>query len=297
MRWGLSLSGGSLRGAAHIGAIKALDRHGLRPDAIGGTSAGAIVAALYASGLTGEEMESFALSIDPKKVFDRAISPFKYPLALAKIIGDFVGLDPNIKIAPGLFKGDFIAKQIRLYTMEKKFSDLEIKTVINAVDLDSGDEVVFTNGQIMLQRIQDFTTDSYLWEAVRASISLPGVFVPFNFQGRRLVDGGVAALNPVKLLKKLGLPFVVAIDVSVDVTNTPEPDNFLEVLMRSYDLLNYRKNREELRLYADRVVKAGVKGVNLKEFSKLKSVIDYGEMVMENVLKKTGTPLFRNKKR
>ncbi|HOJ46303.1 MAG TPA: patatin-like phospholipase family protein, partial [Bacillota bacterium] len=146
MRWGLSLSGGSLRGAAHIGAIKVLDRYGLRPSAIAGTSAGSIVAALYASGLTGEQMEAFALSLDPKKVFDKAIKAWQYPLVLAKIIGDFAGFNPKIKAPDGLFKGDYIAEEIAKRTGGKRFSDLQMTTIINAVDLDTGDEVVFTNG-------------------------------------------------------------------------------------------------------------------------------------------------------
>ncbi len=87
---------------------------------------------------------------------------------------------------------------------------------------------------------------------------------------------------------------VVAVDVSVDIDNSPLPDNFLEVLMRSYDLLNYRKNREELRLYADKVVKAGVRGVGLKEFSRLKEVIDYGETAMEKALKQVGVGFLRS---
>lgn len=153
MRWGLSLSGGSLRGAAHIGAIKVLDRYGLRPSAIAGTSAGSIVAALYASGLTGEQMEAFALSLDPKKVFDKAIKAWQYPLVLAKIIGDFAGFNPKIKAPDGLFKGDYIAEEIAKRTGGKRFSDLQMTTIINAVDLDTGDEVVFTNGEINLLRI------------------------------------------------------------------------------------------------------------------------------------------------
>jgi NTE family protein len=294
MRWGLSLSGGSLRGAAHIGAIKVLDRYGLRPSAIAGTSAGSIVAALYASGLTGEQMEAFALSLDPKKVFDKAIKAWQYPLVLAKIIGDFAGFNPKIKAPDGLFKGDYIAEEIAKRTGGKRFSDLQMTTIINAVDLDTGDEVVFTNGEINLLRIQDYSTDGHLWEAVRASISLPGIFVPFKWRGRRLIDGGIASVNPARLLKRLGLPMVVAVDVSVDIDNSPLPDNFLEVLMRSYDLLNYRKNREELRLYADKVVKAGVRGVGLKEFSRLKEVIDYGETAMEKALKQVGVGFLRS---
>ena len=287
MRWGLSLGGGSLRGAAHIGAIKVLDRNGLKPLAIAGTSAGAIVAALYASGLSGIEMENWALALTRVKVFDKAISACQYPLVLSKIVADVAGLNPSWHLPLGLFRGEFIAKQISLYTLNRRFSDLEIKTAINAVDLDTAEEVVFTNAKVA-QTKKDCTTDAYLWEAVRASISLPGIFTPFVWQNRRLVDGGLAALNPAKIVKRMGLPFVLAIDVSLDATASASPDNFFEVLLRSYDIANYRKNKEELRLFADYTVEAGYLGVNLKEFSKIKDCIAYGEKTMENALKQLG---------
>ena len=292
MRFGLALGGGSLRGAAHIGVIKVLDKEGLKPAAIAGTSAGSIVAALYASGMSGKEIENWVLGLSPKKVFDRAISICQYPAIITKIIVDMIGFNPTCRLPLGLFAGQFLASEIALYTINRKLSSLEMKTAINAVDLDTGEEVVFTNASL-LQTQKDIVTDAYLWEAVRASISLPGIFTPFNWQDRRLVDGGIAALNPAKILKRMGIPFVLAIDVSLDASTSPLPDNFLEVLLRSYDIANYRKNKEELHLYADYTVLAGLSGVNLKEFSKIKECITYGEKAMESALKKLGLAIFK----
>lgn len=294
MRWGLSLGGGSLRGAAHIGVIKVLDSYNLRPDAIAGTSAGSIVAALYASGLTGNEIENWVLTLEQKKAFDKAITPCQYPVILAKILADFLGYNPKWKHPLGLFGGEYLKEEIANYTLNRKFSDLDMQTAINAVDLDTGEEVVFTNNKVVQAQIKDISSDAYLYEAVRASIALPGIFTPYMWQGRRLIDGGVSALNPAKILKRMGIPFVIAVDISLDATESPMPDNFFEVLMRSYDLLNFRKNYEELRLYADYTVKAGLKGVNLKEFSMIEDCISFGEKAMESALSRLGLSILRN---
>jgi len=292
MRWGLSLGGGSLRGAAHIGVLKVLDSEGLRPVAIAGTSAGAIVGALYAAGLTGQEIENLVLTLNKRTVFDKALKPCQYPAVLGKVLLDLLGFNPSWKLPLGLFLGDNLAKEVALYTQNYRLSDLSMKTAINAVDLDTGEEIIFTNAK-MKNEDNTIYVDGFLWEAVRASISLPGIFTPYKWQNRRLVDGGVSALNPAKILRRMGLPFVIAIDVSLEATDSPAPDNFVEVLLRSFDLLGYRKNKEELRLYADLTVEAGYKGVGLKEFTKIEECIAFGEKAMRDALKKTGISILR----
>ena len=117
MRWGLSLGGGSLRGAAHIGVLKVLDSEGLRPVAIAGTSAGAIVGALYAAGLTGQEIENLVLKLNKRTVFDKALKPCQYPAVLGKVLLDLLGFNPSWKLPLGLFLGANLSKEIAFGAM------------------------------------------------------------------------------------------------------------------------------------------------------------------------------------
>lgn len=161
-RIGLLLSSGGSRGLAHIGVLKVLDQNKIKVSIIAGTSMGAIIGALYASGCSAEEIQ--------KKVIT---------LKLIKLIGL---IDPSFGKG-GLIKGEKVVQYLESLIPVKRFEDLKMPLVINATDLTKQEEVIFNKGNLL--------------EAIRASISIPGIFIP-EFKGEQiLVDGGV--INPIAM--------------------------------------------------------------------------------------------------
>lgn len=184
--FGLALGGGGARGLAHIGVLKVLESEGFRPDCLAGTSMGAIIAALYASGMTPEEIRKEAgqmgkLSIVVKLVaddlnFDYALSASTVQDYLQEILGDCAD-----------------------------FSQLQIPLALAAVDLRSAREVALQEGSLV--------------KAVNASMALPGVVEPVEWESMRLADGGSLNNVPADLARSMGAQVVVAVDVSPDVTS------------------------------------------------------------------------------
>lgn len=182
---GLALSSGSARGEAHVGVIKAILERGIPIDMISGTSAGAIVGAYFALHGNVDGLEKYIHEVKPKE------------------LRDMLSLDLAIR-----FKG-FIGEKKSLQWLKKLiggvyFSDLKIPLAIVATDMESGEDVVITEGSVL--------------EAVRASIAMPVMFTPTKTQGRFLVDGGFSNPLPVDVVKNIGATFVIA----SNVVRTPE---------------------------------------------------------------------------
>ena len=180
---GLALSSGNSRGIAHIGVLKVLHEAGIPIDMIAGTSAGAILGALYAAGRTIEEMSRFAAYVQKQSSFPSGI-PF---------------WDPNVLQFSGLLRGNKVLEYLRKWLLNKTFDELNIPMVVVATDLISGEEVVFDRGQVA--------------EAVRASMSVMGVFEPAQVAGRYLIDGGSVNPVPTQLLVDRGMNIILASNV------------------------------------------------------------------------------------
>ena len=178
---GLALGSGSARGWAHIGVIRALSEAGIRVDCVAGTSIGAMVGAAYASGKI-DELEETALQFDWRHIFH-----------FFDIVFPKSGLIDGMKVA------DFI----RSHVEEKNIEELPIPFRAVTTDLTTGHEVVIQDGDII--------------EAVRASISLPGIFTPVKKNGKILVDGGLVNPVPVSVVRGNGADFVIAVDLSRDM--------------------------------------------------------------------------------
>lgn len=178
---GLALGSGSARGWAHIGVIQALSEAGIRVDCVAGTSIGAMVGAAYASGKI-DELEETALQFD-----------WRHILHFFDIVFPKSGLIDGMKVA------DFI----RSHVEEKNIEELPIPFHAVTTDLTTGQEVVIQDGDII--------------EAVRASISLPGIFTPVKKNGKILVDGGLVNPVPVSVVRGMGADFVIAVDLSRDM--------------------------------------------------------------------------------
>ena len=178
-RLGLALSGGGARGLAHIGVLKELERANIQVDYLAGTSMGGVIAAAYSSGLPITKIEAIAHEYAETRTL----------LRLA---------DPTIP-RNGLFKGDQLEVFFRQHLGERTFDDMRIPLTLVAVDLNKGQEVHLREGPVA--------------DAVRATVSIPGVFAPVERDGQRLVDGGLLNNLPVDIVRQMGADIVLAVDV------------------------------------------------------------------------------------
>jgi NTE family protein len=234
---GLALGSGGARGFAHLGVLKVLEEEGIPISYIAGSSIGALVAALYASGLGLDRL---------------------YKLAKSFRRNDFIDLTiPKM----GLISGKRITEFIRLLTKGKPIEELEIPIAIVATDLQTGKKVVFRQGDVA--------------RAVRASISIPGIFVPAEIDGRLLVDGGVVDRVPVSVVREMGADMVIAIDVSPLNVNG-EISSIFDVILQSLDIL-----QDEIvshrRLSSDVMIRPRLEQYSSRAFTHVEEIIAAGE--------------------
>ena len=178
---GLALGSGSARGWAHIGVIQALAKAGIQIDYVAGTSIGAVVGAVYASGNI-ESLEDVVLQLDWKQIV------YFFDVVFPK---------------SGLIDGNKIADFIRSHVKERNIEDLPLPFCVVSTDLATGAEVVIREGDII--------------EAVRASISVPGIFTPVQKDDMVLVDGGLVNPIPVSVVREMGADFVIAVNLNHDI--------------------------------------------------------------------------------
>ena len=178
---GLALGSGSARGWAHIGVIKALTEAGIRVDCIAGASIGAVVGAVYASGKI-DALEDIVLRLDWKQI--ASFLDVVFPKS-------------------GLIDGNKIADFVRAHVAPGNIEELPLPFCAVSTDLETGSEIVIREGDII--------------EAVRASISVPGIFTPVKKGGTILVDGGLVNPVPVSVAREMGADFVIAVDLNHDI--------------------------------------------------------------------------------
>jgi NTE family protein len=188
IRVGLVLSGGGARGLAHIGAIKVLERAGIPIDFLAGASMGGVIAAAYASGMSPEEIEQEAGSLSRIRQFLRLT-------------------DPGIPDA-GFLRGQRLQAYFENRLGKRTFADLDLPLALMAVDLNSRKEVVLQEGPISI--------------ALRATTAVPGLFMPLEMEGMRLVDGGLLNNLPVDVARKKGAKTVIAVNVDPDPKDIPK---------------------------------------------------------------------------
>lgn len=208
-RVGLVLSGGGARGAAHVGVLKVLEQLHVPIDAIAGTSMGAVVGGLYASGLSARDVEKILTSLNWQAAFRD--SPPREDLTLRRKQEDenFLVRFPlgvhghKIVLPKGLIEGQGLSQMLRRLTLPvariTSFDDLPTRFRAVATDLENGEEVVLDSGD--------------LTSAMRASMSAPGIFSPVERRGRVLVDGGISDNVPVDVARAMGVDLVIVVDV------------------------------------------------------------------------------------
>jgi NTE family protein len=238
-RIGLALGGGAARGFAHIGVIQALEANGLAPDLVVGTSAGSLVAALYASGKSGAELATLADAMD-----ETAFADWAYP-------------------GRGLIRGEALAKFVRDKTGGKNIEQMRIPLGIAATDLDSGEGILFQRG--------DTGT------AVRASSAVPAVFQPVRIGTHEYVDGGLSAPVPVHYAKAMGAEFVIAVDISA-VPEGNATGDAARMLLQTFAIMGRSIKNYELR-DADVVLQPKLAGVSGADFTTRRQSIVAGREI------------------
>jgi NTE family protein len=241
-RIGLALGGGAAKGFAHVGVIAVLEEAGLRPSYVVGTSAGSLVAALYASGKSSAELQKAALAIE-----EVAITDWMLPL-----------------VGRGMFRGDALGRYVNEAVGGRLLDQMSIPLGVVATDLG--------NGQAMLFRRGDTGT------AVRASSAVPGVFVPVRISGRDYVDGGLVAPVPVRFTRQMGAELVIAVDIST-VPEENTANDTLQILLQTFSIMGRSINQHELK-DADIIIRPSLVGLKSADFSARLKAIEAGRAAM-----------------
>lgn len=242
LKIGLALGGGAARGFAHVGVIAVLEEAGLKPQLVVGTSAGSLVAAIYASGKTGAQLQQTALTME-----EVAITDWMLPI-----------------FGRGMFRGEALARYVNQLVGGRLMENMAMPLGIVATDLNSGQAVLFQRGDT--------------GAAVRASSAVPAVFVPVKINGREYVDGGLVSPVPVRFARQMGAELVIAVDISSPPEGNPASDT-LQILLQTFSIMGKSINQYELK-EADVVVRPSLAGLKSADFSSRQRAIDAGRAAM-----------------
>jgi len=251
---GLALGSGAARGMAHIGVLEVLQKEEIPIDMIAGTSAGAAAGAIYARWQNAGLIRGLILGMGRKKMTSWM---------------DFV---PR---KSGFIDGRRIMGILKtVISADTEFKDLEIPFACVATDIDTGEEVVIREGSVL--------------RAIRASISIPGIFTVVSWKGRYLVDGGLVNPVPISVLREMGADYIIAVNVIPSVSERipgtgedkaakPSPPNVFNVLMQSLYTSIYSLSRSCAEV-ADLVIEPRVGHIGPADFSRAQECIEQGEL-------------------
>ena len=241
-RIGLALGGGAARGFAHVGVIQVLEEAGIRPALVTGTSAGSLVAALYASGKNGAQLQSVAETMEEATIADWTLQVF----------------------TRGALRGEALAKYVNTQVGQKPIESMAMPLGIVATDLNSGNDIVFQRGDT--------------GAAVRASSAVPAVFQPVKIGNREYVDGGLVSPVPVRAARKLGADLIIAVDIS-SPPESASANGTLEILLQTFTIMGKSINSLELQ-GADVVIRPQLLGISSADFGARKRSIEAGRQAM-----------------
>lgn len=274
----LALGGGGARGFAHIGILESIESRGLPVRKIAGTSMGAVVAAMYASLGSASAVRQRWEEALQEGLIPEIKSPNKarndeegsrHPLLQrARKLKDTLIVAFAI-YRESVIDDDQLVRALDFLLPECNLEDLPITLSFSATDLDSGEEVELSRGPLRA--------------TVKASSSVPGVAPPVQFDGCRLVDGGVIAEVPVQLARRIGRP-VIAVDVSMDLPGRGEDDNALDTMLRT-QLMTARLLRQYQLRDARWVIRPPVGDLLWSEWKKFDEMIDAGRRAMDRFFK------------
>ena len=241
-RIGLALGGGAARGFAHVGVIQVLEEAGIKVDLVVGTSAGSLVAAIYASGKNGTQLQQVSEAMEEAMLTDWTL-----PL-----------------LNRGMLRGEAMARYVNTQVAGKLIEAMPLPLGIVATDLNSGEAILFRRGDTGF--------------AVRASSAVPSVFQPVKISGREYVDGGLVSPVPVRSARQMGAELVIAVDISSAPEGNPAGDT-LQVLLQTFAIMGKSINAFELR-DADVVVRPSLAGIGSADFGSRRRSIEAGRQAM-----------------
>jgi NTE family protein len=279
---GLALSGGGARGAAHIGVLKVLEERRIPVDYIAGTSMGAIVGGLYASGMSVQELETLVTHIDWADAFDdwipREDRSFRRKrdddLYLVKNKPGISGI--TLKFPPGILDGQKIDVLLKRHSLPvvavRDFDDLAIPFRAVATDLVTGETVVIDRGDLAL--------------AMRASMSIPVVFAPREVEGRFLADGGVSCNLPIDVVRRMGAEVVIAVDISTPLQKREQLQSVLAITDQLTGIMTRRNADEQIASLGegDVFIHPDLGGITTASFNRAGEAIPIGTAAAEAVV-------------
>lgn len=233
---GLALGSGAARGLAHLGVLRLLTEEKIPIDMVAGTSAGALIGALYCSGADLNLIQQLAGELRRKDLLDITV--------------------PRV----GFIKGNKIEELLKLLTKGKNIEDLDIPFCAVAADITKGEKVVIDKGP--------------LYKAVRASISIPGIFVPVHYGDSSLVDGGIIDRVPVGVVKEMGADVVIGVDVGFSAVKS-SVDNIFDVMLQSMDM-TYKEVIKYRAIQCDVLIKLYLPGIDPARFDQVDECASIG---------------------
>jgi len=271
----LVLSGGGARGAAHVGVIKVLDRMGIAPDFVVGTSMGSVIGGLYSAGWSGEQIEEMLEHVDLGATFSDRVA--REDKSFRRKSDDDLFLIPaKIKfkggkpwLPPGVLGGnrlDLLLEVLEyLSAPATDFDDLPIPYRAVATDLGTGEAVVIGEGSIAT--------------AMRASMAVPAVFAPVSLNGRTLVDGGNVANLPIGIAQALGAERIIAVDITTPLLTAVEGGSFLTVMDQQTSFLTVANRLADVaRLEPDDIqIIPDLGDISFSDFDRVREAIEVGE--------------------
>lgn len=281
-RIGLVLSGGGARGLAHVGVLKVLEEMRIPVDAVAGTSMGAVIGGLYASGMSAAEIEALVQTLDWRSSFQDSPPREDLDYRRKQEERDFLVRLPvgfgrdGFKLPRGLIQGQKLTQVLRRQTLPvaeiDDFDRLPIPFRAVATDIETGELVVLGQGD--------------LTSAVRASMSAPGVFAPVELGGRLLVDGGVVNNFPVDVAKAMGVDVVIAVDVSFPPQKREDLDSAFALSNQMLAVMFKRETDRQRALLADRdvLIEPSLGTWSSIDFSRPERLIRHGEQATRKQL-------------
>ena len=274
---GLVLSGGGAKGLAHIGVLKVIDSLGIKIDYVGGTSMGAIVGGLYASGYTGQQLDSIFRTLNIEDLIQDN-TPRKSKLLLNKRNDDIYALSLPFKnfkletpnaLSKGFYNYNFLSKLTYHVRNIRDFKKLPIPFFCMATDIETGEEIILNKGIFP--------------QALVASSSVPSVFYPIEIEGKLLLDGGVTNNYPIEILRDQGADFIIGVDVQEGLKDRKDLQGITTIFgqISNFYTLSQMKNKQEL---TDVYIKPEINGLSVMSFENGKEIIENGAAATRNYL-------------
>ena len=272
---GLVLSGGAARGLAHVGVLKALEEQGIRVDAIAGTSMGAVIGGLYASGYKIDELEKLALDIDWQEALSDDPPREDIPFRRKQDDRDFLVRqklsfrdDGSLGLPLGVIQGQnlsLLLESLLAHSSDiRDFDKLPIPFRAVATDIVNGDKVVFRKG--------------HLPQVIRASMSIPAVFAPVEINGQLLVDGGMVDNIPVDVAREMGVDRVIVVDIGTPLRPRKQLTTVFDILNQSTTLMTRSNSQVQLASLTpdDILIQPALSSIGATDFGRSQDIISAG---------------------